>query len=410
MRERFPALGRGTVFFDGPAGTQVPRECIEAVGRYYETSNSNSAHGAPFRPTVQAERTEHLIEETHAAAADFIGASDPACCVFGPNMTALAFAMARRIGATLQPGDEVLLSTGDHDANIACWLAVAEERGLAVRWIEVNAEMGITPAQVAPLVGPRTRVVSMGLASNAVGTLVSPPSLAAIATLAHDAGALLWVDAVHAAPHVPLEVETCGADAVLLSGYKLYGPHLGVAWVRRPLLDRLAPQNVRWKGGPPQRYEQGTQAYELFAGLGGTFEYLRWLGRTFGLPAAPTRRAELRAALEVIRRHESALVSRLLRGLAAIGGSRVLGVADPARTDERCPTVGFRLDGVDPGRVADRCVERGYAIWSGEFACFELMKRLGLDATGGIVRAGIAHYNTAEEVDGLVDVLRSFGG
>lgn len=407
VRSHFPALGRGTTFFDGPAGTQVPRECSAAVTEYLETSNSNSAHGAAFRGTAAAERTSRLIEETHAAAADFFGADDPAECVLGPSMTTLAFAMSRRIAAGLQRGDEVLVSAGDHDANIACWLAAAEDRGLVVKWIEPDLpECTIDPERVARAIGPRTRVVSLGLASNAVGTLVTPAALAAIAERAHAAGAMLWIDAVHAAPHVPLAAAKSGADLMLISTYKMYGPHLGICWAGGGALERLPAHNVRWPGGAlPQRLEQGTPAYELFAGLVATFKYLRWLGRTYGAPAATTRRAELRAAVNVIRHHESALTARLLEGLAAIPGAEVHGIADPRRLAERCPTVGFTLAGIEPARVADRCVERGFAVWAGEFACFELMRRMGLSTSGGLVRVGIAHYTSADEVDELCAVL-----
>lgn len=409
VRRHFPALDRGTTFFDGPAGTQVPAECADAVAAYLRDSNSNSTHGASFRGTPAAERTNAIVEDAHRGVAAFLGATDPEECVFGPNMTTLAFAMSRRIGASLRPGDEIVVSAIDHDANIAPWLALAEERGLVLRWVEpVLPECRIDPASVVAAIGPRTRVVSLGRASNAVGTLLPPADLADVADAAHRAGALVWVDAVHAAAHVPLDVADSGADVVLCSAYKIYGPHLGIVWGRREVLDALPSQNVRWPGAHlPARLETGTTAYELLAGLLGTLDYLRWLGRTFGGPGSTGdgARSELRAALTVIREYEATLCARLLTRLSAIQGCRIFGVTDPARVEERCPTVAFTLPHTAPAAVADACSRGGLAVWSGEFASFELMRRLGVPADEGVVRVGIAHYTTHAEVDRLADLL-----
>ncbi|MBM4434902.1 MAG: cysteine desulfurase-like protein [Chloroflexi bacterium] len=408
VRAHFPALDRGTVHFDGPAGTQVPAACVAAVAEHLERWNSNSTQGAPFRDTPAAARTNALIERIHAAAADFVGASDPAECVVGANMTTLAFAMTRRIGRALRPGDELLLSPLDHDANIAPWLLLAEERSLRVRWLPPSLpRCTLDASSVVETIGPRTRVVSLGLASNAVGTLVDGQAVAAIAAAAHASGAIVWVDAVHAAAHVPLDVRALDVDVLLWSAYKVYGPHLGLCWVRRGILDVLPAQNVRWPApAGPHRLETGTPAYELFAGLEATVGYLRWLGRTFGEPAGglPPERGEIVAALEAIRRYEADLASRLLARLAAIPGCRVLGLADPADVGRRCPTVALTIEGRTPAAVADECCRRGFAVWSGEFASFELMRRLGLQGSG-VVRVGIAHYNTAAEVDALAETL-----
>lgn len=408
VRSRFPALDRGTVFFDGPAGTQVPAECIAAVAAHLERWNSNSTQGAAFRDTPAAARTNALIDEAHAGAAEFVGASDAGECVIGPNMTTLAFAMTRRIGSGLQPGDEILLSPIDHDANIAPWLLLAEERSLRVRWMPpVLPQCTLDPAEVAEMIGSRTRVVSLGLASNAVGSLVDPRAVARIAEAAHAHGALVWADAVHAAAHVPLDVRALGVDVLLWSAYKVYGPHLGLCWVRGGLLGSLPAQNVRWPSPTAShRVETGTLAYELLAGLTATFGHLRWLGRTFGVPeaGAAAGRAELVAALEAIRAYEEGLASRLLAHLARIPGCRVLGLADPADVGGRCPTIALTLEGRSPASVADECCRRGFAVWSGEFASFELMRRLGLSGSGA-VRVGIAHYNTAAEVDALAEIV-----
>ena len=410
IRAHFVALDRGTVFFDGPAGTQVPAECSRAVAEYLSLSNSNSTHGAPFRGTAQSRATNELIDEIHALAAALVGGR-AAECVFGPNMTTLAFAMSRRIGASLAAGDEVLISPIDHDANVAPWLLLAEERGLAVRWMDpVLPDAALDPAAVARAMGPRTRVVALGLASNAVGTLIPSEAVAEIAAAAHRRGAIVAIDAVHAAPHVPIDVAALDVDVLFWSAYKIYGPHLGVCWTRGELLDRLPAHNVRWRDGGVHRVETGTPAYELFAGLRGTFEYLRALGRSADPSQAGTARAELTAALRAIRAHELALARRLLERLAEIRGCRVYGIADPARAEERCPTVAFTLATLPPERVADACGQRGFAVWSGEFASFELMRRLGLAERGGAVRVGIAHYTTADEVDALADLIAGLAG
>jgi len=408
VRARFPSLGRGTVFFDGAAGTQVPAACVRAVADYLETANSNSTRGAPFTSTPAAARTNEIITRAHEAMAAFLGAGDQAECVFGPNMTTLSFAMSRRIGQTLREGDELLLSPLDHDANIAPWLVVAEERGLRVRWLEPSyAECGLDPSRVAAAIGPRTRVVSVAHASNAVGTLVDIPALAEIAAAAHRNGAILWVDAVHAAPHIGLDVVAAGADVLLCSAYKFYGPHLGVCWARTEVLASLPWHNVRWRSDElPHRLETGALAFELLAGLLATFDHLAWIGRTFAIPApAGGLRAELVSAQTAIRAYESALAVRLLTRLAEMPGARVYGIAEPRRVSERCPTVAFTLDGVTPWSVADRCAREGLAVWSGEFASFELMRGLGLEPGAGVVRASIAQYTTAAEVDHLADVV-----
>lgn len=407
IRAHFPSLGGGIVRFDGPAGTQTPAECIEAIADYLRRSNSNSTHGAPYRGILAATRTNDLIIETHAAVADLLGA-DPAECILGPNMTTLSFAMSRRIGSRLRAGDEILLSPIDHDANIAPWLVLAEERDLVVRWIEPDlTDCSLNAERIAAALTPRTRVVAIGLASNAVGTLLPTATVARIGELARASGALLWVDAVHAAPHLLLDVSLLGADVLVCSAYKIYGPHLGILWGRRTLLDSLPAQSVRWPSAEtPYRFETGTPAYELYAGLVGTLGYLADLGATCAPETAREgRRAQLAAAFSAIRAHESALAARFITGLRALPGCTIYGVVDPRRVSERCPTVGFRLGGIAPEEIAERCNRAGFAVWAGGFASFELMRRLGLEQGGGIVRVGIAHYTTLEEVDALIALL-----
>ncbi|HEX6129928.1 MAG TPA: cysteine desulfurase-like protein [Candidatus Limnocylindria bacterium] len=405
VRDHFPALARtleGTpiAFLDGPGGTQVPVECIDAMTAYLRASNAN--HGGAFRTS---EETDALLEDVHAAAADFLGTDDPGEVAFGPNMTTLTLAVSRAIGRDLGPGDEVVVSRLDHDANIAPWLAMAEDRDATVRWLDFDpADCTLRLDLLDSVIGERTRIVAVGLASNAVGTI---NDVRRIADAARAHGALLFVDAVHAAPHMPIDVAALGADLLACSPYKFFGPHLGVLWGRRELLERLRAYRVRPAGEAlPGKWETGTQNHEALAGLMGTFEYLAALGRAFGgaRPSDP-RRAALRAAMEAIRSHERGLIGPLLEGLEAVPGCRVFGLTDPGRVDERVPTVSFTLDGVHPREVARRLGERAINVWDGDYYAVEVVRRLGLEESGGMVRAGLVHYNTVDEIQRLATAV-----
>lgn len=416
VREHFPALqrvvdGRSLAYLDGPAGTQVPRECIEAIAAYLATSNANT-HG---RFATSAE-TDVLVDHARAAAAAFVGASEPAEIVFGPNMTTLTFALSRAIGRTLAPGDEIVVTRLDHDANVAPWLALEEERGAVIRWVEVDQEdCTLDLESLAAALGPRTRLVALGLASNAVGT-INP--VRAIAELVHGAGAELWVDAVHAAPHLALDVVALGADYLVCSPYKFYGPHLGMLWGRRELLEGLTPYKVRPAPDTgPARFEMGTGQFEALAGLLGTFRYLEWVGVTQGGatgdpgdgdPAAT--RGRYLAALDAIRGYERGLTLALLDGLGAVPGLRIRGITDPARIDERCPTVAFTLEAQDPSAISRFLGGRAIATWDGDYYAYELIRTLGLARSGGMVRVGAVHYTTAHEIDRLVGALMELVG
>jgi cysteine desulfurase family protein (TIGR01976 family) len=416
VRDHFPALARvgpdgGPVaWLDGPAGTQVPDECLDAMRAYLVASNANT-HGA----FPASRETDALVADVRAGVADLLGADDPAEVAFGPNMTTLTFSLSRAIGVSLQRGDEVVVTRLDHDANVAPWLAMARERDLVVRWVGVRPDdCTLELEDLQRALGPRTRLVAVGLASNAVGTL-NP--VAEIAAMAHAVGARLWVDAVHAAPHVPLDVSRLGADFLVLSTYKVYGPHLGVLWGRRELLEALPPYHVRPAGEAiPGRFETGTQAHELLAGLAGTLRYLEWLGVSQGGGPGEAgardgqRRTRLRAALEAARDHEMGLLARLIAGLGGVPGLRIRGIVDPARADERCPTVALTLVGHHPAAVARHLGERGLHVWDGDYYAWELIRALGLAAAGGMVRVGLVHYNRAEEVERLVAALDELAG
>ena len=402
VRDHFPALrrtldGQPIAFLDGPGGTQVPSACIDAMAAYLRASNAN--HGGAFRTS---EETDALLHDVHAAAADFVGAERPEEIAFGPNMTTLTFALSRAIGREVGAGDEVVVTRLDHDANVAPWLAMAEDRGATVRWIDIDpATCALDLSTLEELVGERTRLVAVGLASNAVGTL---NDVRRIAAAAHAHGAIVFVDAVHAAPHLPVDVAELGADLLACSPYKFFGPHLGMLWGRAELLERLVAYRVRPAGAAiPGKWETGTQSHEALAGLLGTFEYLAALGRAYGgASAADERRTTLRAAMTAIRDYERGLIGPLLDGLASVPGCRVYGLTDPADHDRRVPTVAFTLAGRHPRAVAAALGARGIQVWDGDYYAVELIERLGLAASGGMVRAGLVHYNTLEEVDRLV--------
>ena len=416
VRAQFPALsrehdGRSYVYLDGPGGTQVPRGTIDAMVGYLARFNAN--HEGAF-PT--SEESDAMLAEVHAAAADYLGAADAGEIVFGQNMTTLTFALSRAVGRTLKHGDEVVVTRLDHDANVAPWLALQEERGVRVRWVGVHEEdCTLDMDGLERALGPRTRLVAVGLASNAVGTLNPVPR---IVEMAHAAGALTYVDAVHAAPHVPLDVASLGTDFLVCSPYKFFGPHLGLLYGRRDVLEGLDAYKVRPATSElPGKWETGTPPGESLAGLLATFGYLEWLGATFGpggsgggSGAATTRRARLRAAMAVIGATERGLARRALTALGGVPGLRLRGIVDPNRLAERVPTFAFTLAGHSPREVATELGRRGIAVWDGDYYAYELIRALRLAESGGMVRVGFVHYNTAAEIDRLVEALAEITG
>ncbi|MGD0018315.1 MAG: cysteine desulfurase-like protein [Candidatus Limnocylindrales bacterium] len=413
VRAQFPALsreqnGRPYVYLDGPGGTQVPRRTIDAMVDYLRRCNAN--HEGAF---ATSEESDAMLAEVHAAAADYLGAADPGEVVFGQNMTTLTFAMSRAIGRTLKAGDEVVVTRLDHDANVAPWLALEEERGVRVRWVGIREEdCTLDLGGLERALGPRTRLVAVGLASNAVGTLNPIPR---IVEMAHAAGAVTYVDAVHAAPHVLLDVAVLGTDFLVCSPYKFFGPHLGLLYGRRDRLERLAAYKVRPAPNvPPGKWETGTLPGESLAGLLATFEYLEWLGATYGASGAAsgaaTRRARFLAAMAVIGATEQGLARRALTALGGVPGLKLRGIVDPNRLAERVPTFAFTLAGCSPREVATELGRRGIAVWDGDYYAYELIRALGLAQSGGMVRAGFVHYNTPAEIDRLVEALGEIAG
>jgi cysteine desulfurase family protein (TIGR01976 family) len=347
---------------------------IDAIGRYLRESNANVSG-----PYETSRRTETLFAQARATAARFLGCSDEEI-VFGPNMTTLNFALSRTVGRTFEAGDEILVTRLDHDGNVAPWLELAHDKGLDVKFVEIQEDCSLDMADLERQLTDRTRVVAFPLASNAVGTI---PDARRIVELAHRAGALAWADAVHYGPHGQIDVEAIGVDVLVCSPYKFFGPHLGMAFVRRSVAEAWRPYKVRPQSSEPfgHRFETGTQPFELLAGMVAAVEYVE----SIGWPA--------------ITSWERTLGERFLDGLPE--SCRLHGLPT---MEGRVPTFAFTVDGLGSGEVAGRLGERGFAVWSGNYYALEIMKRLGLE-DGGAVRVGLVHYNTLEEVDRLLEEL-----
>lgn len=406
LRSEFPALaleehGRPLAFFDGPGGTQVPQRVIDAVVGYYRTSNAND--GGAF---LTSRRSVALVAEAHAALADLLNAGSPEEIKFGANMTTLTFHLGRSIGASFAPGDEVIVTTLDHEANVSPWRAMAADRGLTVRTVDIHPEDGTLDLDdLRAKLSARTRLVAFGYASNAVGT-INP--VAQIVGLAHEVGALTYVDAVHFAPHGPIDVQALGTDFLACSVYKFFGPHVGVAYGKAEVLARLPAYKVR---PAHDRFETGTLNFEGIAGSLAAVEYIASVGERFGgefageFPGMTGRRLGAHTGMRAIRTYEMALFGRLLAGLARIDGLRLWGIADPARLGERTPTAAITFARSSPREAAEALGHQGITAWDGDFYAQGLIERFGLFETGGVLRIGLTHYNTAEEVDRLLDAL-----
>ena len=383
VRERFPALASGAAYFDGPGGSQCPSEVLYAVGAYMRDSNANL--GGPF-PSSAA--SDELMARGRAAAADFTGA-EPEGIAFGANMTTLNFLLAHAVARTLRPGDEIVVTQLDHDANISPWLLVAADHDLVVRHAPINTEdVTLDHEALEEMIGDRTRVVAFTLASNAVGSLTDP---ARIAAAAHAAGALAWADGVHLAPHRRLRAREWGLDVVLCSPYKFFGPHWGIAAIRPDLAESLPADRVRPadEDPPGHRFETGTQSHEAVAGTTAAIEYLRSLGD-----------ASLDTAFERIQAHEDGLARRFLEGRP--DGVELYGI--PA-VEGRTATFCFRVAAESPRRTAEQLAEQGVYVWDGDYYALEPIRALGLADSGGAVRAGFLHYTSRDEVDRLLAAL-----
>lgn len=404
-RAQFPALertanGRPVVFFDGPAGTQVPQRVAEAMSDYLLHSNAN--HGGLFGTSVESDRRVH---EAHAAFAQFVGAQDPDEIVFGQNMTSLTFSFSRAISQTWNPGDEIVVTALDHDANISPWLLAARDRDVKVNWVKFNpTDFTLDLDDLSSQLSERTRLVAVGCASNATGG-VNP--VKRIASMAHDVGALVYLDAVHFGPHGLIDVVDWDCDFLVCSAYKFFGPHLGVFWGRRRLLESIEAYRVRPVGEElPGKWMTGTQSHEsIVGGLAGV-DYLADLGRQLAEDPKLPRRNALEMAFLGIRPYEQELSKRLLRGLQQIDGIRIWGATELDRLDERFPTMSITHDAISATQLAGELAKVGIYVWHGHYYALEFVERLGLQPEG-MVRIGLVHYNTPAEVDRLLAAIET---
>ncbi len=437
IRAQFPSLaqtvnGHPAVFLDGPGGTQGPQRVIDAISNYRRHDNANTC-GA----YSTSRHTDSMLAEARAAMADFLHcAADE--IVFGPNMTTLTYMISRALARALAPGDEILVTRLDHDANVSPWLAL-EEKGVTIRWAEIHKDdCTLDVEDLAAKLNSKTKLVAVGYASNAVGT-INP--VKEIIRLAHAAGALAYVDAVHYSPHGLIDVAALDCDFLVCSTYKFFGPHMGVLFGKREHLQRLRPYKVRpLTDAVPNRWEWGTLNHECIAGITACVDYLADLGRhalknlggtsadvgtttehvgtaALGCPSSEARslnsiprRAAIVAAFEAIHRHERGLMARLIAGIDQIPQLKIYGITDPSCFDWRCPTlavrVGNQTESQTPLALATKLGDRGFFTWDGNYYALNLTESLDVEKSGGFLRIGLVHYNTAEEVDRLLQALR----
>ena len=426
VRSQFPSLaqtvnGHPAVFLDGPGGTQVPQRVIDAISGYLRRDNANT--GGAY---ATSRRTDAMIASARASMADFLhcGADE---VVFGQNMTSLTYMISRAIGRELKPGDEIVVTRLDHDANVSPWLAVAEDRGVTIRWAEIHDEdCTLDLADLASKINKNTKLVATGYASNAVGT-INP--VREIVRLAHAAGALAYIDAVHYAPHGLIDVAALDCDFLVCSTYKFFGPHMGVLFGKREHVQRLRPYKVRPNTNAiPNCWEWGTLNHECIAGIAACVDYIADLGRhaagnnpvgtaALGCPSSEARpvatttrgiserRTAIEAAYAAIHEHERTLLEQLVAGLI-IPGLKIYGITDPTRFDKRCATLAVRIDGSTPLELATKLGDRGFFTWDGNYYALNLTEHLDVEKSGGFLRIGLAHYNTAEEVTRFLSALR----
>jgi cysteine desulfurase family protein (TIGR01976 family) len=387
--------GRPAVYFDAPGGTQVCDAAIDAMAAHLAGGTANS--GGAFATSIETDRAS---ANAHEAIADLLGAQ-PDEIAFGPNMTSLTLAVSRALSRDWSAGDEIVLTRLDHDANVAPWLHVADDRGMTVRWLDFDLETGRWAVDdLKPLLNARTRLVALGIASNALGTL--NPVAEAVAVIRAHCDALIYLDAVQSVPHLLTDVVALGADFLACSPYKFFGPHQGVLCMRNA--DRVHAYKVRpAEDHGAHRLETGTPSFEGQAGTGATIGYLEWLGATAN-PSANSRRARIEAAMAATLAYEHMLGTRMLAGLRTVSGLKLWG---PPTMAGRVPTFAFTIDGHHPDAIAAALAARGIFAWSGHFYAVEVIERLGLAATGGLVRVGLCHYNTVDEVDRLIDALKA---
>ena len=408
IRQQFPALEHPVLFLDNPAGTQISKHSLERINRYLLECNAN--HEGMFETS---RKSDEILHEAHAAMADFLNASRPEEIIFGNNMTTLTLHMSRSLARNLKAGDNILVTRLDHDANIAPWMLVAEDKGCNLLWVDMDVEDGTLDLDdFARALERKPKIAAFGYASNLLGTINPVKNLT---KMAKDAGALVYIDAVQFAPHGPIDVQDIGCDFLVCSSYKFFGPHAGALYGKYDLLNELKAYKVRPASNElPYKFETGTQNHEGIAGVLGSLEYLEWLGRQFGEDHAQAwkeagftgRKLELKKAMSAMRAYESELSKSLIKTIESVPGTRIYGVTDTDRLAERVPTVSFTLEGRDPEQIADELGKKGIYVWNGHNYALAVVERLGLLEAGGMIRVGPVHYNTLDEIARFGDVFR----
>ncbi len=407
IRQQFPSLDRPAVFFDNPGGTQIAKPSLDRITRYLLECNAN--HEGLFETS---RKSDEVLHKAHAAMADFLNASRPEEIIFGNNMTTLSLHISRSLARTLNPGDEIVVTRMDHDANISPWMLIAEDRGCNLTWVDFDVEDGTLKLdEFARAMERKPKIAAFGYASNALGT-INP--VRKLTKMAKEAGALVYIDAVQYAPHGPIDVQDIGCDFLVCSSYKFFGPHAGALYGRYDLLDELKAYKVRPATNElPGKFETGTQNHEGIAGVLGALEYFEWLGMQFGGKQAEAwqeagfsgRRLVFKQAMSAVRAYEFELSRALIEAIQSVPGTHIHGLTDMKRLDERVPTVSFTLEGRHPAEVAGKLGDAGFYVWDGHYYALAVVERLGLLDSGGMVRVGAAHYNTLDEVSRFRDAL-----
>ena len=407
IRQQFPALDRPAIFFDNPGGTQIAKHSLDRINKYLIECNAN--HEGAFATSIASDA---VLDEAHRAMADFYNAPSAEEIVFGNNMTTLTLHISRSISRDWNEGDEIVVTRLDHDANVTPWALAAQDRGVKVNWVDFDVEDGTLKLDdLQKALERKPRLLAVGYASNSLGT-INP--IEKIIKMAHEAGTLVYIDAVQYAPHGPIDVQKLDCDFLVSSAYKFFGTHTGILYGKRDLLEKLFAYKVRPATNKlPGKFETGTQNHEGIAGVLGAIEYFEWIGREFGDEYTEGlsgegyqgRKLELKKGMTAIRAYEFELGRALLSALEAVPGLRLYGLTDVRRLDDRVATFSFRLKDMPPRLVAEKLAEEGIYVWDGNYYALNVSERLGVEDQGGMVRVGAAHYNTLEEVERLKEAL-----
>jgi cysteine desulfurase family protein (TIGR01976 family) len=402
VRSQFLSLSREAIFLDNPGGTQIAQQSIDRINQYLVECNAN--HGGAFATSV---RSDAMLEEAHQAMADFYNAASAQEIVFGNNMTTLTLHISRSISREWKPGEEIVVTRLDHDANVTPWVLAAQDRGVNVSWVDFDVEDGtLRMDDLQKALERKPRLLAVGYASNGLGT-VNP--ISKIIQMAHDTGTLVYVDAVQYAPHGPIDVQKLDCDFLISSAYKFFGPHAGILYGKRELLENLFAYKVRpATNSLPGKFETGTQNHEGIAGVLGAVEYFQWVGREFGdktMKGDPGRRLELKQAMTTIHAYELELGRALLGALESVPGLHLYGLTDANRIEDRVATFSFRLKDLHPRVVAEKLAQQDIYVWDGNYYALNITERLGVEESGGMVRVGAVHYNTLEEIERLKEAL-----